>query len=410
MSAAAFRTARERPPRVLVAPDKFKGTLSAHAAAAAIAAGITDAFPDAIVTTLPFADGGEGTVDAIVAAGAAVHVSRVTGPLGVPVDAKWAMLDDTAVIEMAQASGLRLVEPSPATSLQASSAGTGELIRIAVEAGADRVVVGVGGSASTDAGAGALQALGVRLLNFAGDEIGRGGGALCRLAVIDASSARALLDGVEIVLCADVANSFVGPAGAAHAFAPQKGAGAEAVAVLEHGLRTFATATEEATGRDLLEYPWGGAGGGFAGGLFALLDARIGDSVEIIGGALDLEELMLDADLVVVGEGSLDAQSLMGKAPVAIARRARAHDVPCIAVAGRIDATADALATVGIADAIASSSQAPSISEAMEHPGIWVRRAAASVMQRWATGDTTPAHSVADPVVAFGPGEPPPRG
>lgn len=362
--------------RVLVAPDKFKGTLTAAQAAAAIADGVHDALPDADVRTLPFADGGEGTVEAVVAAGGEDRVDRVTGPLGEPVDARWALLGDTAIIEMAQASGLALVTPSPETALAAHTEGTGELIRIAVEGGASRIVLGIGGSASTDAGVGALRALGAVLLDDTGAEVLGGGGDLHRIHLLDASAARAKLAGVEILLCSDVANPFVGVHGAAHVFGPQKGADAAAVHLLDAGLRAFGAVVARTTGVDLAGAAWGGSGGGVAGGMSAVLGAKADVGVEILADVLSLDDAIAGADLVIVGEGSLDAQSLLGKTPVGVARHAIALDVTCVAVAGRVDVTAAELATAGIAAAAAAAEIAPTAQDAMTDAARWVREAA----------------------------------
>ncbi|MFC7431875.1 MULTISPECIES: glycerate kinase [unclassified Agrococcus] len=369
-------------PRVLVAPDKLKGTLTAVEAAHAIGDGVHDVWPSASVTTLPFADGGEGTVDALVAAGAETRVDTVTGPLGEPVDARWALLGDVAMVEMAAASGLPLVTPSPRTALASHTEGTGELIRLAIAAGARRVLVGVGGSASTDGGAGALRALGVRLLDASGAPAVGGGGDLARIASVDASAARALLAGVELVLCSDVANPFVGERGAAHVFGPQKGADPATVALLDDGLRSFARVVDAATGVDLEGADWGGSGGGIAGGLVAVLGASAADGVELLADLLDLDAAIAASDLVVVAEGSLDSQSLMGKTPVGIARHAAALGVPCVAVAGRVLVDASALAEVGIADAVAAVDVAPSPADALAEPARWLRAATVEVLRR----------------------------
>ncbi|MGO2750615.1 MAG: glycerate kinase family protein [Pseudoclavibacter sp.] len=366
--------------KVVVVPDKFKGTLTASEAADAIALGILDVVPEAIVTKLPFADGGEGTVDAALAAGGKERRNRVSGPLGSLVDARWALLGDTAVVEMAQASGLSLLDPSPTTALDAHTEGTGELILHAVEAGATRVVLGVGGSASTDAGVGALRALGVEFFDRSGESVTGGGRDLSRIVEIDASAAKARLDGIEITLCSDVANPFAGPAGAAHVFGRQKGADDAALALLDDGLLSFAQTVKAATGTDLSTAVWGGSGGGIAGGLWALLGARTGDGVEIMAEVLRLDSYLRGADLVVVGEGSLDRQSLLGKTPVGVARRAGLAGVPCVAVAGVIDCSLSELVAHGISAAFSSSDAAPHPSASFAEPGRWVRAAAGAAM------------------------------
>ncbi|GAA2176074.1 glycerate kinase [Agrococcus versicolor] len=368
--------------RVLVAPDSFKGTLTAAEAAAAMAAGVVDALPDADVVQLPFADGGEGTVDAVIASGAQARVDRVGGPLGDLVEARWALSGETAVVEMAAASGLGLVDPTPATALAADTRGTGELVRRAVAAGARRVVLGIGGSATTDGGIGALRALGVRLLDADGSEVVGGGGALARIRSVDAGAARAALEGVELVLCSDVANPFAGQRGAAAVFAPQKGADAAGVAALDAGLRSWAAVLDATFGSDLAAAGWGGSGGGIAGGLQVALGARAADGVELIAELLGLDAAIATSDLVIVAEGSLDAQSLLGKAPVGIARHAAALGVPCVAVAGRVAVDRHALADAGIDDAVAAVDVAPSVDAALAEPARWVRAATAVLVGR----------------------------
>jgi glycerate kinase len=255
-------------------------------------------------------------------------------------------------------------------------------MRIAVAAGARRVVLGVGGSATTDGGTGALRALGVRLMDADRDSVVGGGGALARIRSIDASAARALLAGVEIVLCSDVANPFVGERGAAAVFAPQKGADAAAVATLDAGLRSWAAVLDGAFGTDLTRAEWGGSGGGIAGGLQVTLGARAADGVEIVAELLGLDAAIAASDLVVVAEGSLDAQSLLGKAPVGIARHAVALGVPCVAVAGRVAVSRADLAALGIGDAVAAVDVAPDAAAALVEPARWVRAAAAAVIAR----------------------------
>ncbi|SDH49984.1 glycerate kinase [Agrococcus jejuensis] len=368
--------------RVLVAPDSLKGTLTAIEAADAITAGIVDVVPAARIARMPFADGGEGTVDAVIAAGAAARVDRVAGPLGEPVDARWALLGDTAVVEMAAASGIGLVPQTRANALAADTFGTGALLLRAVAAGARRIVLGVGGSATTDGGLGALRALGARAYDGDGEEVRGGGAVLHRIRRIDVAPARAALDGVEIVLCSDVANPFAGPGGAAEVFAPQKGADADGVAALDAGLRSWAQVLDATCGSDLATAGWGGSGGGIAGGLQVAVGATAADGVEVVADALGLDAAIAASDLVVVAEGSLDEQSLLGKAPVGIARHARAAGAPCIAVAGRIAASRDALLAAGIADATSAVEAAGGVDLALAEPARWLRAATVALLER----------------------------
>lgn len=344
-------------PVFLVAPDKFKGTLSAAEAAEAIAEGLRAAAPDAEIRMLPFADGGEGTVDAVLAAGAARHSTRVSGPLGKPVDATWAMLaadeEPTAVLESAAANGLAQLTPSPDTALDASSAGVGELIRAALDAGAVRIVLGLGGSASTDGGSGALRALGARTLDADGAEVQGGGRELARIATLDLSGLDPRLAATRIVLAADVANPMSGPTGAARVFAPQKGADAAAVAALDAGLAAWQEVLRAATGVDLAiaggdGSGWGGAAGGLGGGLRAALGAEAASGVEVVAELLDVDAALDGVSVLVVGEGSIDEQTALGKAAVGLARRARARGIRTLAIAGRSTLAPTALAAEGI--------------------------------------------------------------
>lgn len=400
-------------PRVLVAPDKFKGTLTAAEAARAIREGVRRAVPDAEIRMLPFADGGEGTVDAALAVGFVRRSSVVAGPLGHPVEAVWALRDGgamtgvamtgVAVIEMAAASGLALVpRPTPETALAASTFGTGQLMRAALDAGARRVVLGVGGSATSDGGLGALLALGGEVVGRAefpgGAEAGSSSDPGARpsarrvdafdsdpTAALDLSGIDRRLADCELVLCTDVANPFCGPGGAAEVFAPQKGADAAAVAAIDVRLAALALALREATGVDLVALGWGGAGGGIAGGLHAAIGARAADGVDTMAELLGLDAAIAAAELVVVGEGSIDAQSRMGKAPVGIARRAAAAGVPCVAVCGTTEFEPAALAADGIlriaaADRTAQDAGHPA-SDALAHPAHWVAEAAHHLLE-----------------------------
>jgi glycerate kinase len=368
--------------RVLIAPDKFKGTLSAVEAAEAIAAGARAEWPGAVLTTLPFADGGEGTVDAVIAVGGRRRSAVVHGPLGAPVEAQWAMIGETAVIEMAQASGLHLVDPSPSSARRAHTFGTGELIVKALDASARRIVVGLGGSATTDGGMGALRALGVRFSDADGAELSGSGDDLRRVASIDLKGLDPRILEVELLLCSDVANPFAGPEGAAAVFGPQKGADAKAVADLDEGLRVYATALLVATGVDLLDDGWGGSGGGIGGGLRAACHAVARNGVDLMADLLDLDGRLAENDLVIVGEGSLDSQSVMGKTPVGVARRARASNIPAIAVVGRNMLRAGQLLEENIHVIVAGADLAPSAEESLAEPVLWVSAATRVALAR----------------------------
>jgi glycerate 2-kinase len=313
---------------VLVAPDKFKGSLTAPQAAEAMRLGVLDVEPDAAVTALPVADGGEGTVDAFVCAGAAPHELDVTGPLGDPVHARFAVRGDTAIIEAAQACGLALVAaPSPATALAADTRGVAELVRAAAATGVRRLVLGVGGSASTDGGSGLARGLGARLLDAGGHELPPGGGALADLARIDTSAL--MPPSLDVQLACDVTATLLD---AAYVFAAQKGAGPDDVARLAAGLRRWA----EVAG--VPDVAGSGAAGGLGAGAIAFLDAKAVSGVDVVLELLGFAEAVRDADLVLTGEGSFDAQSLSGKAPIGVARAAGPR--PTYLVAGRATAQA----------------------------------------------------------------------
>ncbi|MFE2869838.1 glycerate kinase, partial [Embleya sp. NPDC059259] len=319
-------------PVVVLAPDKFKGTLTAVQAATRIGAGIRRGRPDAQVRMLPIADGGEGTVDAAVAAGFARVPARVAGPTGRPVAAALAVRGRTAVVELAQSSGLALLPDGPAP-LTADTAGVGELIARALELGCTRIVLGLGGSASTDGGSGLARALGVRLLDAAGAELPPGGAALLRLDRIERGDLAARLAGVEVVIASDVDNPLLGPKGAAAVYGPQKGATPEDVRVLDAALARWA----EVVAPELTEVPGAGAAGGAGYGALAFLGARVRPGIAVLLELLGFDELLDGARLVVTGEGSLDRQTLHGKAPAGVAAAARARGVPVAVVCGRVE-------------------------------------------------------------------------
>jgi glycerate 2-kinase len=334
--------------RIVVAPDKFKGSLPAAGVAAAVAAGLRSAAGDAEIVMLPVADGGDGTVDAAVAAGFERVPVTAAGPLGDPVRASYARRGEVAVVEMAGVCGLaRLPDGRPAP-LTASSFGVGEVLRVAVEAGARHLVLGVGGSASTDGGAGLLQALGARVLDVHGDPVRPGGAGLDEVAALDLTALDPAWRDVAVVLAADVDNPLTGPEGAAAVYGPQKGASPDEVARLDAGLRRWADAVAAAVGQDRSQVPGAGAAGGVGFAALAVLGARMRPGIDVVLELTGLESLLAGADLVITGEGSLDAQSLAGKAPVGVARAAARHGVRVVAVAGRNMLSADELATAGI--------------------------------------------------------------
>lgn len=349
---------------VLVAPDKFKGSLSAREVADAVCGGIRDVVADADVHWVPIADGGEGTLEAVLAAGYRRREATVSGPTGEPVDAAVGISDEVALVELAQASGLARLPGGVAAPLRASSHGTGELIRCALDAGAHTIVLGLGGSACSDGGAGMLAALGARLTDADGRVVDVSGGALESVANVDLSTVESRLRRKRIILASDVDSPLLGPNGAARMFAPQKGAEPAQVLALEVGLRRWAERLSAATGTSKASSAGAGAAGGVGFAALAALGALrrsgIGTVLDLVG----MPERLRGAGLVVTGEGSLDAQSLRGKAPVGVAEAAHDAGVPVVAVAGRctLDAAQRAAARFRAVYALSDLEPDPAVS------------------------------------------------
>ncbi|MCW2968329.1 MAG: glxK [Solirubrobacteraceae bacterium] len=352
--------------RIVIAPDSFKGSLAADQVAAAIATGIARVRPVAEVVLRPVADGGEGTVAAALAVGYRGRQVSVAGPDGRPVDATIAFEGTTAVLELAAAAGLGLLEqPAPLT---ATTRGVGQLVLAALDAGARRIVLGLGGSATTDGGAGMLQALGVRLLDDDGTDLPPGGGGLLRLARIDVRSLDPRLAGIDLVIASDVDNPLVGPQGAAAVFGPQKGASAVEVAVLDRALARFADVLRRDIGAEVAYLPGAGAAGGAAAGAVGVLGARLVSGAALVCDLVGLDDALTDADLVITGEGSLDQQTLRGKAPAEVAARARTAGVPCVALAGVVRLSGAELAAAGFAAAHALTEVEPDLARCLAAP------------------------------------------
>jgi len=368
--------------KIVIAPDSFKESLTALAVANEIEAGFREFFPDAQYVKLPVADGGEGTVQAMIDASGGRRVElQVTGPLGEPVPAFYGLMGDgaTAVIEMAAASGLELVPPARRNPLYTTSYGTGQLISNALDAGARRFVLGVGGSATNDGGAGMLQALGGRLLDAAGADLNAGGGALAALARIDLSTLDARIkDSVFDVAC-DVTNPLVGPQGASAIFGPQKGATPEMVERLDANLRHFAAVIVRDLGQDVAAIPGAGAGGGIGAGMMVFLGGRLRPGSEIVTAAVGLDAAVADADLVITGEGRIDGQTIHGKTPIGVARVARRHGKPVIAIAGGLATGAAAVHAHGIDAVFGAVSRPCTVEEALAAAAVNVRSAARNI-------------------------------
>ena len=340
--------------RVVIAPDKYKGTASARVVAEAMGRGVVRAWPDADVALVPMADGGEGTVEALVSAlGGRTTRHRVTGPLGAPVQGFTAQLSDgRVVLEMASSSGLALVPDHERDPLLATSYGTGELMLAALRMSPAQVLVGLGGSASTDGGSGAARAAGWRFLDARGNDLPPGGGALGSLRRIDDAGVLEEMKGARIQGVTDVGSPLLGPRGAAAVFGPQKGASATEIEVLEKGLATLSSRIHTDLGKDVAVTPGAGAAGGMGAGLIAFFDAHLVGGFETVAEAANLKGALRTADLVITGEGHLDRQSLGGKVPIGVARLARDAGVECLAVCGRVSVPAPDLASHGISRAL----------------------------------------------------------
>ncbi|MBR7830956.1 glycerate kinase [Actinospica sp. MGRD01-02] len=353
---------------MVIAPDKFKGSLSAAEVADAVAAGLSAAGAAVGLRTIPIADGGDGTVDAAVSAGFQRATVTVRGPLGEPVEAAYAVSNHTAVVELAEASGLRRLPPGVFDSLHSSTYGTGEVIRAALDAGARTLILGVGGSASTDGGTGMLAALGARFLDSAGDELEGCGAALTELASVDLSGLDERIAQTEVILATDVDNPLLGTFGAAAVYGPQKGAAPDDVLTLETGLGRLVDVLTKQLGEHAVAaaaQPGAGAAGGVGYGAVVGLGATVRPGIELMLELLGVEQAMRGASLVVTGEGSLDEQSLRGKAPVGVARLAALHGVPVVAVCGRLRLTRDQLRQAGIREAFALAEIEPDPARSM---------------------------------------------
>ena len=366
--------------RIIVAPDSFKGSVSALGVAEAMERGILAVFPEAEVLKVPIADGGEGTVEALVAAtgGRLLHNS-VRGPLGDPVRAHWGISGDgsTAFLEMASASGLPLVSKDRRDPRITSTFGTGELMKAALDAGLRKLVIGIGGSATNDGGTGMARALGVRLLDAEDRDLPEGGAALASVARIDLSGLDPRLKDASILVACDVDNPLCGPRGASAVYGPQKGATPEMVAELDAALGVFAGVASMATGRDVALVPGAGAAGGLGAGLLFFTPANLRPGVSIVLETTGFEALVQGADLVITGEGRTDFQTAMGKAPVGVAAVAKRHGVPVVCIAGGLGDGADDVLAHGI-DALASTVPQPMTLEACMTQGAALVEAAAA--------------------------------
>lgn len=342
--------------KIVIAPDSYKESLTAMEVANAIEAGFRQVLPDAEYHKLPMADGGEGTVQSLVdATEGSIIEQRVTGPLGEQVGGFYGLMGDgkTAIIEMAAASGLHLVAPEQRNPLLTTTFGTGELIKAALDKGVEHIIVGIGGSATNDGGIGMAQALGIKMQDAKGNEIGYGGGELARLAHIDTRSVDPRLARIKLEVACDVDNPLCGPKGASHVFGPQKGATPEMVKQLDANLAHYAEIINNQLDRDVKEMAGAGAAGGLGAALLGLLDASLRPGIDIVMDAVNLTDIVADADLVITGEGRIDSQTIHGKTPIGVARTAKKFHTPVIGIAGCLSDDCDVVYEHGI-DAIFS--------------------------------------------------------
>lgn len=371
--------------KIVIAPDSFKESVSAPDAAAAIARGVKAACPGAHTVCIPMADGGEGTVEAVLAAaGGQARQRTVNDALGHKVDAVWGLLEDgTAVIEMAAAAGLELIAPSRRDPLRASSHGVGELILAALDAGAVRIILGLGGSATNDGGAGMLTALGLRLLDKDGRSLPPGGGALGQLASIDPRGLDSRLANTRIIIASDVDNPLCGPQGASHVFGPQKGATPEQVQTLDTMLGHFADICARQLGSDRRHDAGAGAAGGLGFAAKTFLNADFRPGVEIVAELGGLAQAMEGATLAFTGEGRMDAQTLRGKTPAGVARIAQRAGVPVVALAGSLGDGYETLHAGGISAAFSLAPGPITLQQALADAERLLHDRARDVMQLW---------------------------
>jgi glycerate kinase len=375
--------------KIVVAPNAFKGSLTASQAAAAIAGGVREAMPDAEVVEVPVADGGDGTVEALVSANRGEYRStEVLGPLGDLVTAQYGLIYSrrTAVVEMATASGLTLISSERRDPRRTSTYGFGQLLQAARSDGVSQVIAGIGGSATNDGGAGMAQALGYRLLDGAGRDLERGGAALASLERIDSSGFDRAWSSLQIKVACDVTNPLTGPRGASAVYGPQKGADEEAVRELDAALGRLAAVIERDLGKRVADLPGAGAAGGTGAGLVAFLDAELVPGAPLVVEAAGLDAHLLGADLLITGEGRLDEQTAYGKAPGEVAKRAQAAGVPVLVMAGSKGPGWDALNRFGVVSVVTLREEGQDLQQAMSAADRMLFRAAvvACRSHKWA--------------------------
>ncbi|UNC92225.1 glycerate kinase family protein [Candidatus Contubernalis alkaliaceticus] len=370
--------------RIVLAPDSFKGSLTAAQAAENMAIGIKKVLPEAQIIKLPLSDGGEGLVDSLVGSmNGEIRRELVSGPLKVPVEAYWGVSEDgkTGVIEMAAASGLTLVPQEKRNPMFTTTYGTGELIKAALKYGCTKLIIGIGGSGTNDGGMGMAQALGVKFLDKERGTLGLGGGQLIKLDHIDISGLDPTLEKASILVACDVNNPLTGTQGASAVYGPQKGADGEMVNKLDNGLKHFAKIIRRDLGVEVEHVPGAGAAGGLGAGIMAFLKGQLTPGIDLVMDMVGLEKELAHCDLVLTGEGRLDAQSVFGKVPVGVARRGRKFGVPVIALAGSIAAGAETLHREGITAYFCIIDAPISLTEAKERAAENIQRTTMEIMR-----------------------------
>lgn len=372
--------------RIVIAPDSFKESLSAMQVATAIQQGFSEIYPDAEYVKLPMADGGEGTVVSMIEATNGHYFNEIiTGPLGLPVEGFWGLMGDgkTAVIEMAAASGLHHVPPAQRNPLYTTSHGTGELLLAALDHGVERIILGIGGSATNDGGAGMMQALGASLRDAQGQELEVGGEAIGGLATIDLSGLDPRLANVSVTVACDVNNPLCGPTGASAIFGPQKGATPEMVKTLDSALFCYGSLIEQVTGNAVLHAAGAGAAGGMGAALLGMLNAELRPGIDIVIKALQLDSLIENADLVITGEGRIDSQSIHGKTPIGVARSAKRFNKPVIALAGGLTPDHPVVHDHGLDAVFSVLTQVATLPEALQNAERNLRITARNIASVW---------------------------
>ena len=378
--------------RIVIAPDSFKGCLNALNVALAMSRGVQRVYPESVIDLIPMADGGEGTVEAILRAvrGEKIEIN-VVDPLGRSIRAAYGLIDNglTAIIEMAAASGLTLLSDEERNPRMTSTQGTGELIRDAMDRGVKKILLGIGGSATNDGGAGLAVALGVRLLDAQGKELPQGGAALVNLVNIDMSGLDPRLEKVQIEVACDVQNLLCGPEGASAVYGPQKGANPEDIRVMEAALQNFGERLSVLTGTNLLKLVGGGAAGGLGAGVVGFLGAKLRPGSQMVLEVANADEKIQHADLVLTGEGRTDFQTAYGKVPVGVAAIAKKYKVPVLVISGAVEGPPDFLADVGIVSCFSVSERPASIEEAYMKAEDQLERAVWRVLTVWKLGEAS---------------------